>query len=218
VLEKDPARRRAGTVTAVLAVLAVGILAYGVGWIGRDAAPPAVTTGPAGEPAASETVSAEANVPERVGDGEESRLPVVTAVFEAPLDPPDRAASPSESPPSAAIPQPVEDPRQDAVEKLGDRRDAAGCLSFSARPTSVEATRGVGPAVEVTVRVSNSCPLAFETSQTGFRVSASSTDGFELGSAVGRFPGRLAPYGSAEIAVNVPCDATRAARYRVEPH
>lgn len=181
-------------------------------------AQPGAARGSPGEPAASQPAGAEAGLPQPPGDGEESSLPVVTAVFETPLDPVEKPPSPIEPPPAAAIPPPVEDPPQVTLEGLGDRRDAAGCLQLDARPTNVEASRGVGPMVEVTVRVSNSCPLAFENSQTGFRVSASSADGFELGSAVGRFSGVLPPYGSAETAVNVLCDATRAARYRVQLH
>jgi hypothetical protein len=180
-------------------------------------AQPGAARGSSGEPAASQPAGTEDGPPQPPGDGEESSLPVVTAVFETPLDPVEKPP-PIEPPPARAIPPPVADPPQDTLEALGDRRDAVGCLQLDARPIHVEASRGVGPMVEVRVRVSNSCPLAFGSSQTGFRVSASSADGFELGSAVGRFSGVLPPYGRAETAVNVMCDATRAARYRVELH
>jgi len=68
------------------------------------------------------------------------------------------------------------------------------------------------------VTARNACPFPFDGGRVGFRISATSPDGFELASTVGRFPGELPPYGTAETKADLLCDATRVARYGVALH
>ena len=83
-------------------------------------------------------------------------------------------------------------------------------------PTYVEAHRAAGPMVQLTVRAHNDCAFSFEGHRIAFRISATSPDGFELANTVAQFSSELPPYGSAQTTVDLLCDATRVARYRVE--
>jgi hypothetical protein len=216
--EKNTVRRGGGAVPPVVVLLALGILAHGVGCNrqgpgGGDPAPAVA------ESAVSDVAAAESAAQQQPSAGSpQSALPEVTAVFEKPLVVAQRPERPFEPTPPAPAESPALAPAEESPWRQGDRRDAERCLRFDARPTNVDTSRGVGPQVEVIVRAENSCPLVFEAARVGFRLSATTLDGFELCSAVGRFPGDLSAYGSAATPVYLPCDATRAAHYSVQLH
>jgi hypothetical protein len=209
VSEKGPAR--AAAVLAAIAVLAAAIVAYEAGRRGRPPAPAERSEGdpaPAGRGRAPVATEAPAPLPETPAPAGTAD----SAVFEQPVAPQKRvepapAAAPQEAP--AAQPEPYAPPQ-------GERRDAARCIRLDVTPTYVEAHRVAGPVVQLTVRAHNGCAFTFEGRQIAFRISATSPDGFELAHTTARLDNDLPPYGTAQTTVDLLCDATRVARYRVE--
>ncbi|MFN2387064.1 MAG: hypothetical protein ABR576_12425 [Thermoanaerobaculia bacterium] len=204
--EKGPAR--AGAVLAATAVLVAAILAYEAG---RHGPPPASPGHPEAESAP--TLAADAPVARVDPTPSPEVAPPAgfeaSAVFVKPIPPLER----SEPAPPRGAPAPEPPPE---VAPQGERRDAARCLRLDVTPTYVEAHRAAGPMVQLTVRAQNDCAFAFEGRQVAFRISATSPDGFELAHAVARFGNDLPAYGTAQTTVDLLCDATRVARYRVD--
>jgi hypothetical protein len=214
VSEKGPAR--AAAALAATAVLVAAIVAYEAGRRGRTPDPerPGPDTAPAGVAGAPASASdptplAESAQPAGAEDSAVFEKPVATDERPGAAGAPDRPEPAATEAPAAAEPPPASAPR-------GERRDASRCIRLDATPTWVEAHRAAGPIVQLTVRAQNDCALAFEGRQVSFRISAASPDGFVLAQTVGQFGNDLPPYGTAQTTVDLLCDATRVARYRVE--
>lgn len=207
--EKGPAR--VGAILAALAVLVAAILAYEAGRRGRPPVVPARSEGAEPALAGPADTPAPREVPAESSEPEPSGLEA-SAVFDKPVAPPE-PPQPAAVNEAVAV-EPVE-PTQ-PVGRRGERRDAAQCLRLDVTPTYVEAHRAAGPMVQLTVRAHNDCAFSFEGQRVAFRISATSPDGFELANTVAQFSNELPPYGSAQTTVDLLCDATRVARYRVE--
>jgi hypothetical protein len=90
------------------------------------------------------------------------------------------------------------------------------CLTLEASPSSVSAYGAGGAAVQLVVRARNGCVSSFSGPSTYFRAVATSYEGFDLGSAVGRFSGEIRPFGTAETLIAIEVDPTRVRSWRVE--
>ena len=94
--------------------------------------------------------------------------------------------------------------------------DPARCLTFEASPNSASAYGATGTAVQLVIRVRNSCATGFPGHSTYFRAVAVSMGGTELAAATGRFSGEIKPYSTAETLVAIEADPTRIRSWRVE--
>ncbi len=144
-------------------------------------------------------------------------LPEFSATFEVPVAIPaeEQPATPAIVPTDVARIAPAAPPEPAAAPEP-PRDEPSRCLTLEASPSSVSAYGSAGPAVQLVVRARNGCATGFSGPSTYFRAVAVSMEGFELGSATGRFSSEIRPYGTAETLVAIEADPTRVRTWRVE--
>lgn len=195
----------------ILGLVVVAVLAYQLGRRDQPALEPILV--PRNESLESEPATKTEQAPRPASAATAAEPSAVPYLPRAPGEP---VVGQPEALPS---PLPEAPPEGDSGASLffeEKKEDPASCLTPEAFPKSVEVFGASGRAVQLTVRVRNTCAKPFIGAQTYFRVYAVSHNGFDLASARGHFYGTIPAMGSAETLISVESDPRQVGRYRVE--